>query len=63
MPVPKFVNVSEAARLLGCTVGRIRQRLLAEELKGVKANERAWLIPESEIQKELKRRKIQEANE
>jgi excisionase family DNA binding protein len=57
MPVPKFVNVSEAAELLGCSVGRIRQRLIAKELKGVKANARAWLILRAEIDRELRRRK------
>lgn len=62
MPVPKFVNVSEAATLLGCTVGRIRQRLIAKELKGVKANARAWLIPREEIDREIRRRKSVPSN-
>jgi excisionase family DNA binding protein len=57
MPVSTFVNVSEAAELLGCTVGRIRQLLIAKELRGIKANERAWLIPREEVEREIRRRK------
>lgn len=57
MPVSTFVNVSEAAQLLGCSVGRIRQLLIANELRGIKANERAWLIPRDEIEREIRRRK------
>lgn len=57
MPVSDFVNVSEAAQLIGCSVGRIRQLLIAKELAGVKANERAWLIPRKEVDKEIRKRR------
>ncbi len=57
MSVPSYVNVPEAAVLLECSVGRIRQMLIAKELRGVKANKRAWLIPRAEVDRELRRRK------
>ena len=49
-----LLNVSEAAELLGVTVGRVRQMLdpdrkTGAKLKGIKANGRAWLIPKKEI--------------
>ena len=55
MPVEKFLNVKEAAVAIGCTVGRVRQLLIAGELKGVKANERAWLITKDEVDRFAKR--------
>ena len=51
MPVGTFVNVQEAAKLVGCTEGRIRQMLLDGTLKGEKANQRAWLILTTEIER------------
>ena len=47
----KFLSVEEAADLLGCTVGRIRQMLRAEELKGEKLNERAWAVDREDAEK------------
>jgi excisionase family DNA binding protein len=49
MPVEKYVNTNEAAELIGCTVGRVRQLLRDEELTGIKANARAWLIPRRQV--------------
>jgi len=51
MPVADFLNVQEVADLLGCTDARVRQMLIAKELKGIKANERAWMIPKKEAQR------------
>jgi hypothetical protein len=42
--VEDFVNVQEAAAIIGCTPAYVRQLLIAKDLKGIKANARAWLI-------------------
>lgn len=42
--VEDFVNVQEAAKIIGCTPAYVRQLLIAGGLHGIKANERAWLI-------------------
>lgn len=39
-----FVSVAEAAELIGCTTGRIRQLLGKNLLEGTKLNERAWAV-------------------
>lgn len=57
MPVQDFVNVQEAAAMIGCTDGRVRQMLIDGTLKGVKANERAWLIPKRVVDAEIRKRK------
>lgn len=57
MQTPKnfeFIAVNQAAKLIGVTVGRIRQMLLSGELEGFKPNERAWLIPRKEVERILK---------
>jgi excisionase family DNA binding protein len=51
MPVGTFVNVNEAATMLGCTVGRVRQMLRDGSLRGLKANAKAWLVPTTEIER------------
>lgn len=51
MTVEQFVNAREAAAIIGCTDGRVRQLLLSGELEGVKANERAWLILRCEAER------------
>jgi excisionase family DNA binding protein len=48
MPVADFLNVQEVADLLGCTDARVRQMLIAKEIKGVKANARAWMVHRKE---------------
>lgn len=40
----KYCSVDEAAEIIGCTDGRVRQLLRAGELKGVKINARAWVV-------------------
>jgi excisionase family DNA binding protein len=52
--VGQFVSVSEAAEILGCTDGRIRQMLRAGEIEGIKLNERAWAIPKKAAEKAAK---------
>lgn len=40
----EWIGVNEAAELIGCTVGRVRQLLLAGKLEGKKIHERAWIV-------------------
>jgi len=47
----KWYSVNEAAGRLGLTGGRIRQLLIANELRGEKLNERAWAISHTELAK------------
>jgi excisionase family DNA binding protein len=51
--VSPLYSVEEAADLLGCTGARVRQMLIAGEMKGKKINEdkekSAWLIPKEEV--------------
>ena len=51
MTVGEFMSVNDAAVVIGCTAGRIRQLLLAGDMLGEKLNERAWIIPKSEVQR------------
>lgn len=46
-----FVSVPEAAAILGCTVGRVRQLLISGELEGKKFNEKAWAIEKRAVEK------------
>lgn len=47
----KLLTVKEAARLIGVTEGRICQLLRSGSMRGIKVNQKAWLVPESEIKK------------
>ncbi len=54
MAVGEYVSVNDAAKMLGLTVGRIRQLLReAEEgrdgISGVKINKKAWVITIAEV--------------
>ena len=52
MDQPKdLIDVNEAARIIGVTVGRVRQLLIAEELDGCKLNARAWLVKRSDAER------------
>lgn len=51
LPAKEFLSVSEAAKALGCTVGRIRQMLRKGNLKGQKLNERAWVVDPASLRK------------
>lgn len=46
-----YMNVKEAASLVGVTDARIRQMLLSKELRGIKAAQSLWLIPVSEVER------------
>jgi len=51
MTIEHYVNVQEAAAIIGCTDGRVRQMLLDGLMTGLKANERAWLIDKAEAER------------
>lgn len=53
----KYVNVDDAAAMLGVTVGRIRQLLLAGTLAGEKINNRAWLVEKASIHRHMRGKK------
>ena len=52
--VGQFVSVNEAAHILGCTDGRIRQMLREGILDGLKLNAKAWAIPRKAVEKAAK---------
>ena len=45
----KYLSVTEAAVLLGVSVGRVRQLLLSGDLKGHKLGEKLWAIHPTEV--------------
>jgi excisionase family DNA binding protein len=51
MAFQNFLTPTEAAVVIGCTDGRVRQLLRDGTLLGKKVGERMWLIPEDEAQK------------
>jgi excisionase family DNA binding protein len=51
MAMGNFVSVPEAADILGCTGGRVRQLLIAGELPGEKLNARAWAVDRKAVEK------------
>jgi len=55
--ISNFLNVSEAAEVIGCTDGRVRQMLRSGEMQGVKANEKAWLVDREEAERIAKVRR------
>jgi hypothetical protein len=44
LPAKPFVSVAEAAEIIGCSPGRVRQLLIDGTLTGQKLNERAWAV-------------------
>lgn len=47
----KFLSVKEAANILGCTEGRIRQLVIAKTLKAERFNKKALAIPLESLEK------------
>ena len=54
--IDNYLNVREAAKHLGVTPGRVRQMLIAHEIKGQLVNPRAWLISVEEVERVRLRR-------
>jgi len=46
-----FVSAEEAADIMGCTAGRVRQMLRAGDLEGHKVSERAWIVNRESAEK------------
>jgi excisionase family DNA binding protein len=45
------MTVQQASAVLGVEASVIRRRLIAGRMRGIKVNERLWLIPKREIEK------------
>lgn len=55
----KFCGITEAASLAGCTTGRMRQLLIAGEIRGEKVAEFAnspWMVDRQSLQKYIGQR-------
>ncbi len=51
MDIKAYVTVTEAAKIIGCTDGRVRQLLRAGTLAGERVNERAWLVEKDDAKR------------
>jgi hypothetical protein len=45
-----YISVKDAADILGCTEGRVRQLLDAEVIAGTKLHERAWAVERKSVE-------------
>ena len=45
----RYLSVTEAAKILGVTTGRVRQLLLTGQLKGHKLGEKSWATDPAEV--------------
>lgn len=50
-----YISVADAAAILGCTEGRVRQLLDAETIAGEKLHERAWAVERKSVEAYSKR--------
>lgn len=46
-----LVNVKQAAEIIGCTTGRVRQLLLAGELPGQKITDTSWAMEKDDVER------------
>lgn len=51
IPNTDFINVEEAAKIIGCTPGRVHQLLRSGDIPGQKLSERAWVILRKDAEK------------
>lgn len=52
MSIANYLTVAEAAAVIGVTPGRVRQLVVADEIKGVeRVGKRALLIPKREAER------------
>lgn len=49
--IPNFLTPTQAAIVIGCTDGRVRQLLRTGRLAGKKIGSRLWLISPDEVEK------------
>ena len=47
----QFISVSEAADIIGCTPGRVRQMLRSSDISGFKVGDWTWAIPRKEAER------------
>lgn len=50
-----YISVSDAAEVLGCTEGRVRQLLDEKKIEGEKLHERAWAVDRKSVEAYSKR--------
>ena len=55
MSVGNFLSVAEAAELIGCSDGRVRQMLRAKELRGQKLHHMAWVVEKRDAERMAKK--------
>jgi excisionase family DNA binding protein len=55
LPSKPFISVPDAAALLGCTEGRVRQLIYEGTITGMKLNERAWAVDRKSVESYAKR--------
>jgi excisionase family DNA binding protein len=53
----QFISVTEAARMLNVTGGRVRQMLLAGHLQGTKLGGATWMLKRQHVEKILEKRR------
>jgi hypothetical protein len=51
MDIHDYISVPEAAAIIGCTEGRVRQMIYDDEIEAVKINSRAWAVPKKTAEK------------
>lgn len=51
MAVMDLISTGQAAKIIGCTEGRVRQMLRSGEMIGQKVGERAWVVTTGEAER------------
>jgi hypothetical protein len=46
-----LIGVKEAASIIGCTAGRVRQLLLAGQLRGRKVTDTSWVLVKQDAER------------
>ena len=46
-----LIGVKEAAAIIGCTTGRVRQLLLAGDLRGRKVTDSSWILVKQDAER------------
>jgi hypothetical protein len=44
-----LISVNQAAQIIGCTTGRVRQLLLSKSLPGKKVTKTSWVLAKSDV--------------
>jgi hypothetical protein len=51
LPAKPYLSVPDAAVILGCTEGRVRQLIYASEINAIKLNAHAWAVERKSLNK------------